>query len=1023
MFDETLFDWINGRIKIGSDWVWFAAEEQEAIIKCKFDSDNIEFSDFSKLKGVVNNYCDLFASNPKAPKECLGVTHEIILSEDRVCVDRVNRIPNKFTETVAEQVQEMLDNNIIRNSSSAYNSNPLLVNKKDGTKRFVVDFRSLNKITYPDKYPLPNVNEIIEECRNAKWFSQLDLAAGYWCVPIAEKDRHKTAFSVPRGKFEFNRMPFGLNNSQATFQRLMDLIVKNIKQRGYRGVDAYVDNLLIYTESLEEHCIILNQVFQELRKFNLTLRSDKCEIGFKEMDFLGFHISFNGVRPSEENVIKISNFPKPTTKKHIQRFLGLANFNRKFVQQYATITKSLTKILSDSEKFVWEEEQQRAFDRIKSILTRYPCLSIPDWKIPFHIETDASSVATGAVLYQIEDNGDKNPIAYHSKTLTKAQSKWSATERELFAIVDASRKFKTYCMGEAYFHTDHQPLKNIRHQKDPRGKVGRWLLELDAIDCKIEYLPGKDNLAADCLSREVVLDPPKYREYEIKADEAVYSTLEFQPEYDTPQKICNEQQKDTHIRNAIKQIEVSGKIKSGPFKYFSNGMLLSPNGLLLKGKRVIAPKHLHTRLIMDYHGQNHSGIDITTAMIRERFWFKAIASQVKKLIENCQTCRQTRKDNDRAPLVIRDDKIKPWEIIAMDVGSMPNSQRGNKCFLLVVDHSSKFCSAIALPHQQGPLIKSALWKTWLGVYGMPKKLLSDQAKNMDGAVINQLCTELKIQKRHSSPYHPQGNGSAERAIGTLKLRLSAMCQSRGMDISDWDLLIPEAILLMNNQVNKSLKYTPFKYNFGCEARLPIDNHYQLESVGNELPTGVVQGDANANRVDAKISYKKQYDKKVVTKNSLHVGDAILLKRTFGENPKMSVKWREGYTLVKKIGPVNWVVENKNGAQKVYHRNLIKLAGSRTEPEFIIQHKPYVLADKRASNIIQPRINIPTTSDPGVNTNEVQHSQTLSSTLDRQGFSESVLGLAPSNNSNVTVTSRGRVSQPVIGNRLIDQIGT
>ena len=171
-----------------------------------------------------------------------------------------------------------------------------------------------------------------------------------------------------------------------------------------------------------------------------------------------------------------------------------------------------------------------------------------------------------------------------------------------------------------------------------------------------------------------------------------------------------------------------------------------------------------------------------------------------------------------------------------------------------------------------------------------------------------------------------------------------MCQSRGMDISDWDLLIPVAILLMNNQVNKSLKYTPFKYNFGCEARLPIDNHYQLESVGNELPTGVVQGDANANRVDAKISYKKQYDKKVVTKNYLHVGDAILLKRTFGENPKMSVKWREGYTLVKKIGPVNWVVENKNGAQKVYHRNLIKLAGSRTEPEFIIQHKPYVLAD-------------------------------------------------------------------------------
>ena len=222
---------------------------------------------------------------------------------------------------------------------------------------------------------------------------------------------------------------------------------------------------------------------------------------------------------------------------------------------------------------------------------------------------------------------------------------------------------------------------------------------MDAIDCKIAYLPGKDNLPVDFLSREVVLDPPKYKEYEVKADKAVYSTLEFQPEYDTPQKIRNEQQKDTHIRNAIKQIEVSGKIKLGPFKYFSNNMLLSPNGLLFKGKRLIVLKHLHTRLIMDYHGQNHSGIESTTTIIRERFWLMAIAVQVKKLIENCQTCRKTRKDNDRAPLVIRDVKMKPWEIIAMDVGSMPNSQRGNKYFLLVVDYSSKFCSAIALPHQ------------------------------------------------------------------------------------------------------------------------------------------------------------------------------------------------------------------------------------------------------------------------------------------------------------------------------------
>ena len=303
LFDSTLFDWVKGKVKVGSEWVWFTATDSN--IPCKFDFENSSNDLINSLKSIVNEYTDIFATNPKAPKQCFGVEHEIILTEDRVCVDKVNRIAKSSTDNVNSQVLEMLEAGIIRNSASAYNSNPLLVKKKDGALRFVIDFRSLNKVTKRDNYPLPNIDDIIEGCRSSKYFSQLDLASGYWCVPIAEKDKHKTAFNVPRGKFEFNRMPFGLVNAQATFQRKIDVVVKSLKQNGHKGVDGYVDNILIHSKTIEEHRELLAAVFEELRECNFTLRADKCEIGFLELDFLGYCLSENTIKPSKENVEKL----------------------------------------------------------------------------------------------------------------------------------------------------------------------------------------------------------------------------------------------------------------------------------------------------------------------------------------------------------------------------------------------------------------------------------------------------------------------------------------------------------------------------------------------------------------------------------------------------------------------------------------------------------------------------------------------------------------------------------------------
>ena len=356
-------------------------------------------------------------------------------------------------------------------------------------------------------------------------------------------------------------------------------------------------------------------------------------------------------------------FSKKTTPLHsthstelFKIFFSLLTLSTAFLQKASGPGKKpLTAMLSDDMKFMWTELQEKAFMAIRERLATYPSLTIPDWENPFHIETDVSA-ATGATLYQLGNDGVKYPIAYHSKTLSKPQTKWSATERELFAIIDATRKFK---VGDVHVHTDHQPLKNIRRQKDPRGKIGRWLLELDAIDCKIEYLPGSENCGADCLSREVIPNPIHYEKYEDIAEETIYNATQEQVrmDYESPASMKKEHLRDLCISSAVRQLQRGGSIKFGPYWRYRGGMSISPNGLLMKGKRVVVPRQIQQQVIIDYHGQNHSGVVITAAMIKERFWFKAIGKQVKEWIDDCQTCRQVRNENDnKAPLVVKDDE-------------------------------------------------------------------------------------------------------------------------------------------------------------------------------------------------------------------------------------------------------------------------------------------------------------------------------------------------------------------------------
>ena len=1020
-FDLTVFDWEYNRVLMGDTWVYYAnvssAEES------KFDvSRHLAPDQQKQIVSIINKHAEsVFVHNPKAPKRSSLGIHSISLKSRLPHKDKVRRIPRKWCDATDQQVNEMLENNIIQESNSPYSSNPLMVTKKDGCKRFCVDFRTLNANTIKDTYPLPNVDDMLDQFWDCKFFTQLDLASGYWGIPMHPEDIEKTAFVAPKGKYEFLVMPFGLVNAQATFQRSMDKMVIRLRNEGTEDVDAYVDNIIIYSKTFEEHSHTLDRVLSLADEANLSLRADKCEFAKPEIEFLGFLINGHDIRPTPANVAKVKGFPSPTTRKKLQSFLGVANFNRRFIKDYSKIVQPLSAMTSSKKKFEWGIEQENAFQRIKECISQAPALRLADWSKEFHIQTDASDISVGAVLFQQGDKGERYPLAYHSKTLDSTEKKWSATEKELFGIVSASRKWAPYCSNSVIFHTDHQPLKYIRKQKDPRGKLARWLIELENYDYRVEYVPGKDNVEADYLSRIEIPDDKEELE-STQEKSCVYFNEEVLP---TLEIIRRHQQEDSQVKDAMIQLATSNKIETGIYKSYAN--LNVANGIIWKGDRILIPKTLQTKVMQEYHGQYHPGVENTTLLLKTRFYWRGMEKSIKDFVGTCRTCIQTKVSKVQRSETQIPETPNCRERLCIDIACMPKSNREKSYILQMIDANSKFVATAALDDQQAETIRKVLWPKWFSYFGIPRSLLSDQGKNVDGKVIRDLCKRLNIIKMHSSPYHPEGNGSTERSIGSVKGIIRAMCQSRGVAAVDWDLLLDEATLAYNNTVNKSTGYSPFKSMFGHEAVLPLDNVCGIAPSGEQVPPALVRLNAEKNREEAQQDYKKRLDGKLNTQ-FLEVGQEVLLKRTFGDYPKISVKWKEDakgfpYIIVKRIGPVNYAIRNSSGLEKVYHRNMLKAAG--VEKKSLFSASPQLASTVPNTDDLAPTTTVVIQRAIGGNT-------IPSRQIDPENFSRNVFRpgagspavqpptpLPLPQNSAPSTSRYGRAYKPV--SRLIDEV--
>ena len=393
----------------------------------------------------------------------------------------------------------MLENGLIEPSNSEWSSPCILVPKPDGSFRFCTDFCKLNTVTKSDSFPIPRIDDCIDKIGHAKFVSKLDLLKGFWHVPLTERAKKLSAFVTPKGLYQYKVMPFGMKNAPATFQRLINQLTRDLD-----GCEGYIDDIVIYSKTWQQHLECIRSLFNRLTQANLTMNLTKSEFGHAHISFLGHVVGQGEITPVMAKVEAITSFPAPQTKREVMRFLGMAGYYRKFCRNFSIVTAPLTNLLRKQEPFIWTSACQEAFERVKAILLSSPVLTAPDFDKQFKLYVDASDVSAGAVLQQEDDQGIDHSVSYFSRKFEDTQRRYSIIEKETLALLLALKHFDVYLNMTAkpvLVFTDHNPIVFINKMKEKNQRLLRWSLILQQYNMQISHIKGRKNVIADALSR------------------------------------------------------------------------------------------------------------------------------------------------------------------------------------------------------------------------------------------------------------------------------------------------------------------------------------------------------------------------------------------------------------------------------------------------------------------------------------------------------------------------------------------
>ena len=737
------------------------------------------------------------------------------------------------------EVQRMLQAKVITPSNAEWASPVILVPKPDGSLRFCVDYRKLNSITIRDSYPMPRMDECIDSLGSATVFSTLDCNSGYWQLPVAEQDQDKTTFTCHAGTYKFLRLPFGLRNAPATFQRAMDIILSKVR---WKYVLVYLDDIIVFSNGEKQHLQHLETVLKMLREAGATLRLAKCDFFKREVTYLGHVIRPGKLAIYGKNLEAITKALPPMNKTQVRSFLGMCNVYRRFVQGYTRIAHPLTQKICKDQPESWDtlaEEELRAFEQLKRNLVTAPILALPREGHAYTLDTDASEYQLGCCLLQEQPDGALHPIGYWSRSLTTAEKNYSSTEKECLAIVWAVQHLRPYLEGQRFtIRTDHDALKWLLNLRDPRGRLARWSLRLQEYDFEIVYKPGKTHALADGPSRLLTrgLDKshfddeipclPRYSKalFKAKANEAGRSVwaqpqtvvntvlLTRRDHMSSPisiDEMLSEQAADDYCQWARKQMDHHTQ-GTCPFAINQHGVLTRKSNL--DGSlQVIVPASLRKRLLDIAHDAptaGHPGRAKLYQTMRRVFYWPSMTVDIHHKVEGCTLCAKNRIKEQRNVYPMRlFPATKPLEYVAMDIlGPLPRTKHGMRFILVITDRFTKLTKTEPLRTITSLAVARAFCKAWVFNYGPPKVLLTDNGTQFTATFFRNVCRILRIHKVFTTEYHPQTNGQAERFNRTI---VAAIRNYVSDSQRDWDEWLGPLTYAYNTQVHRSTGTTPF----------------------------------------------------------------------------------------------------------------------------------------------------------------------------------------------------------------------
>ena len=856
--------------------------------------------------------------------------------------------PKSEREELSQEVQKLMKTKKIEESLSSHNSPVLPIRKKNGELRLVFDFRRINTYTSKQKFPLPRIDDILNELYGGKVFSCLDMKSGYSQVKLHPDSRPLTAFTVPEGRYQHVVLPQGLTNAPSCFQSLMCNVVSGLAPH----IFCFLDDLLIVSDSYEQHEKHLDMILGRLEKHKLSIRIDKCEFFKENVNYLGFKVGREGIAPLPQKIDAIKNYPRPLDLYQLRSFLGLTSYYRRFLDNYAEISTPLVALTKGHPKkgkrvkIEWNDEAEKAFNTFKERMCNDVILKFPNYEKPFRIHTDASQTSIGGVLSQLDDENRDRPICFFSKVLTDTEKRYSTVEREALALVHGLRVQKPI-VGSFPIEviSDNAPLIYLMKSSTNNSRVVRWqtaVLDFDVINFR--HLAGTKNVPADAMSRKPLdLVDDYLAELPVMAAiraEEIKEDIQAEINWDIDE-LKIEQDKDPlykEIKNIIsgKKAEIPRTLGVPLNQFEIQSQVLYFKNVSAYGKdryQCCIPEKYRLKALQLAHSSplgGHAGEQHTIQRLMKFSFWPTMRNDAIAFVKNCENCKKYKKSRVPPAPILRSPQVsRPWQCLHVDtVGPLPTSLDGNCYIVTFIDVLTRYGIAVAIPDKRAETIARAMFEKVFTTYGIAETLISDNGTEYVNQLLKCALSYIKIKHRTVTSYRPSANGIVESFNKQLMQILRSQVQDQE---ALWDRYLNLSVFSYNIGYNRTVRDSPFYLLYGRDAVLPYyqifqtpSPWYDIDDYRHELANAMHSIFKRAQMfIEQGQLQQETYRNKKAKKRQIEVGDRVYVKKKSGTG-KLKEKFVGPFRVEERIGVIFWVRSIATNEKVRVHSERLKL---------------------------------------------------------------------------------------------------